>query len=134
MLIPPGELSLSQVFFLLHSEAPGEVWGHVCLAGSTQSFANTSYSALLPEKLHDLMKKKVFEASFPLHEVRPSAVCWRKSHQWWRSKAGEAFGNWVFIKTSLDEGHDKAPNSSLGDNLVLVIPCPTVFSACRKKR
>ena len=50
---------------------------------------NPPRSALLPEKLHDLMKKKVFEATFPLHEVRLSTrVPGRKSHERWRSKTG----------------------------------------------
>lgn len=43
---------------------------------------NPLHSALLPEKLDELIKKKVFEATFPLHEVRPSThVPGRKSHE-----------------------------------------------------
>jgi len=40
--------------------------------GREQTFTNPLCSALLPEKLRDLMKEKVFEATFPLHEVRLS--------------------------------------------------------------
>lgn len=55
----------------------------MCTAGTSSSSAlspqipkpNPLPSALLPEKLHDLMNKKVFEAAFPLHEVRLSTQC-----------------------------------------------------------
>lgn len=62
---------------------------------------------LPPEKLHDLIKKNVFEAAFPLHEVRPSTqVPGRKSHEKQRSqtKWERALGDWVFIEMYLDEG------------------------------
>lgn len=43
--------------------------------GREQSFTNPLPSAPLPEKLRHLMKKKVFEAAFPLHEVRAARRC-----------------------------------------------------------
>ncbi|NWI68148.1 ANO9 protein, partial [Todus mexicanus] len=48
----------------LHLDAHGDV----PVTTRWQSFTNPLHSALLPEKLDDLEKKKVFEASFPLHE------------------------------------------------------------------
>lgn len=86
------------------------------------------------------MKKKVFEATFPLHKVSLSTwVPGRKSHERQRSKTGwgRPLGNWGCIKTSLDEGHNKAPNSSLGAGLgikvALIILYPTDFSALQKE-
>ncbi|XP_074951412.1 anoctamin-9 isoform X1 [Phalacrocorax aristotelis] len=88
------------------------------------------------EKLHDLMKKKVFEAMFPLHEVRLSTrVPGRKSHERRGSKPGRGrpLGNWGCIRTSLDEGHDKPPDSSLGIKAAPIFLCLTNFSALQKE-
>lgn len=76
---------------------------------------NPSCSALLPEKLRDLIKKNVFETMFPLHEVRPSTqMPGRKSHKRWRSQTGweRALGNGGCIGTHLDVGHNRAPDGS----------------------
>lgn len=53
------------------------------------------------------MKKNVFEAAFPLHEVRPSTwMTSRKSHEKQRSqtKWERALGDWGCIEMYLDEG------------------------------
>ncbi|NXN14544.1 ANO9 protein, partial [Indicator maculatus] len=65
-----------------HQDVP--VTTRLCLAGNTQSFTNTPCS-LPPEKLHDLMKKKVFEASFPLHEKEEVREFLKEKWARWRS-------------------------------------------------
>lgn len=65
---------LRQVNLLLHPEA-GRFGLQEPAVPPQIPKPNPVPSALLPEKLHDLMKKKVFEAAFPLHKVRPSTQC-----------------------------------------------------------
>lgn len=54
-----------------------------------------------------------------------------------RLGGGRFLGNWGCIKTSLDEGHDHAPNSSLGAGLgtkvALTFLCLTNVSALQKE-
>ncbi|XP_051632920.1 anoctamin-9 isoform X1 [Manacus candei] len=92
------------------------------------------------EKLQGLMKKNVFEAAFPLHEVRLSTrVSGRKIQDRWRSKTGweRPVGNRGCPRSSLGEGHGKAPGSSLGAGQgiegALVFLYPTDFSALQKE-
>lgn len=61
-------------------------------AGREQSFTNPLCSALPPEKLHDLRKKRVFEAAFPLHEVRPRTWEETPGEVEERGRVGETFG------------------------------------------
>lgn len=95
--------------------------------GREQSFTNPLPSALLPEKLHHLMKKKVFEAAFPLHEVRAST----------RVPGRRPWGNRGCISTSLDEGQDRAAGSGRGAGLAikaaLIFLYPTHLSALQKE-
>ncbi|PKU33966.1 hypothetical protein llap_15732 [Limosa lapponica baueri] len=56
-----------------HHDVPVTTREHL---GREQRFTNLLCSTPPPEKLRDLMKKKVFEAAFPLHTVRPGM--WRE--------------------------------------------------------
>ncbi|NXD83651.1 ANO9 protein, partial [Halcyon senegalensis] len=49
-----------------------------------QNCTNPLHSALLPEKLHDLEKKKVFKASFPLHEKEEMRGFLKEKWAHWR--------------------------------------------------
>ena len=76
VLIPSEQLSLSRASFFALPQRLQKKSGVILPGrehmGREQTFTNPLCSALLPEKLRDLMKEKVFEATFPLHEVRLS--------------------------------------------------------------
>lgn len=84
------------------------------------------------------MKKKVFEAAFPLHKVRLSLgeKSRRDGGAGWGG--GGSVSEWGCTKSSLGEGHSKAPSSCLGAGQVikgaLMFLHPTNFSALQKEK
>lgn len=109
--------------------------------GREQSFADPPRSALLPEKLHDLKKNKVFEASFPLHEVRPSTGGLEEKPREVEEQNQGGRGLWVPGAASrpLMKSSTKLPAAACEQGWELQlgntgnIPVPTNFSALQKE-